>query len=433
MGFPFSGAPFAFSLQGTDTVDYKDDELCGVRILVTQPSQSGDGDRYKSTVGERVVILGEISVRKVEPGARQDTSFKVRFPASTPYLMQGIDCLGRTLNTDQTWRHLKPGEVKTCNGCHVHGKNGLPFARSVAASPTYRALRLGEGTVPLLTGTTSSGAEVSRRPGYGLQFEYIRDVFPILQQRCASCHSGAGAMAGLHLDRPGTGPGSTYDRLVLDGGQKFVPAGRRYPHAIRKPQLTKYVRALTARGSLLYWKAANQRTDGRTDRTYTALSGPGREDVDFGPAHPTAMTPDELGILSRWLDTGAAAEAGFLLDTTPPALHLAGVGDGSSLSTLHVGTVDVASGIRAESLEVCVAGRDGRCGPNLAPRAEPHGVVAIQLFPVLSDPDLEIRARVRDQAGNLTEERRTVRWLLEVARTASGRSPALTGSKAGSR
>jgi hypothetical protein len=420
-GIAFSAEPFAFGLQGTDTVDYRDDELCGVRILVTQPSRDQEYKRYKTTVGERVVVLGEFPVRKFD-GASQpvrdptgvpDTSFKVRFPADTPYLMQAIDCQGRTLNTDQTWQHLRSGEIKTCNGCHVHSKEGLPFSRTAAARPAHRSVRLGEGRVPLLMGGAGSSVEVVQQPGYGLQFEFERDVFPILQRRCASCHSGATAASGLVLDLPGTGSGSTYDRLVLDGEQRFVPPAKRYPHPIQKPQLTKYSRALNARGSLLYWKAANQRTDGRTDSQYTARSRPGWEDVDFGPAHPTTITREELAVLSRWLDTGAAAEAGFLLDTTPPVLRLAaGVRDGV-IHTLYVGTVDVVSGVDPASLEVCIM-RGARCGQNLAPRAAPHGVVTIALPEPLGETHggLEIRARVRDRAGNSTELQYTVRWLL---------------------
>ncbi|MGH7315384.1 MAG: hypothetical protein ACREJS_03910, partial [Candidatus Rokuibacteriota bacterium] len=323
--------------------------------------------------------------------------------------------LGRTLNTDQTWQHLRVGEVKTCNGCHLHSKKGLPFEKTVAAGREHRAVRLGEGTVPLLIGGAGSAVETVRRPGYGVAFEYERDVFSILQRRCAACHSGSRAAAGLVLDLPGTGRGSTYHRLVLDGGQGFVPPALRYPHPIEKPQLTKYVRALNARGSLLYWKAANQRTDGRTDGQYTDRSKSGWEDVDFGAPHPTATTKEELGTLSRWLDTGAAAGAGFLLDTTPPVIHLAAGTDKSLLASVHVGTADVVSGVDPTSLEVCVVASSGRCGPNLAPTAEPHGVVSIRLPAPLgpADADVEIRARIRDRAGNQTEAQHTVRWLLE--------------------
>jgi hypothetical protein len=419
-GLPFSAGPFAFSLQGTDTVDYKDDELCGVRILGTQPNRDKERERYRTTVGERVVVLGEFAVRKHDSSGRAvrdptgapDTSFKVRFPANVPYLMQGIDCQGRTLNTDQTWQHLRPGEVKTCNGCHVHGKAGLPFEKTAASHPDYRAVRLGEGTVPLLMGGSGVSVEVAHKPGYGLQFEYERDVFPLFQRRCASCHSGGTAAAGLILDLPGTGRGSTYDRLVHDRSQQFVPPARRYPHEIRKPQLTKYVRALTARGSLLYWKAANQRTDGRTDRTYTSLSARGWEDVDFGSPHPTTMTREELGVLARWLDTGAAARPGFLLDTTPPTLHVAAAAERGGVATLHLGTADVVSGLDRNSLEVCIVRAGSECGPNLASRADPHGIVSIMLPEPITDPDVEVRASVRDLAGNRTELRRTIAWLL---------------------
>jgi hypothetical protein len=428
VGLSFSGNPLPFALQGTDTVDYRDEELCGVRILATQPSHDGDAERYRTAVGERVVVLGEFPVRKfdgagrpvLDPTGAPDTSFTVRFPANTPYLMQGVDCLGRTLNTDQTWQHLRPGEVKTCNGCHVHGKPGLPFAGTAAAARGFRPVRLGEGTVPLLLGGTPPAVEVAQRPGYGVQYEYERDIFPILQRRCAACHSGAGAAAGLVLDRAGTGPGSTYDRLVLDAGQKFVPAKRRYPYPFSKPQLTKYVRVLAARGSLLYWKAVNQRTDGRTDRTYTAASGEW-EDVDFGPAHPTTMTRDEAGILSRWIDTGAAAGPAFLQDTTPPALNLTAVVEGAAITRLQVGTVDVPSGIDEDSLQVCLAAASGPCTTVLPARAVPHGTATIVLPRPVSDPDLEIRVGVRDRAGNQTEERRTVRWLIDNAVPAPAR------------
>lgn len=433
-GIAFAAEPFAFGLQGTDTVDYRDDELCGVRILVTQPNRDQEYKRYKTTVGERVVVLGEFPVRKFDRNGQPvpdttgvpDTSFKVRFPADTPYLMQGIDCQGRTLNTDQTWQHLRPGEVKTCNGCHVHSKQGLPFPKTAAARPAHRTVILGEGRVPLLMGGAGQSVDVAVQPGYGLQFEYERDVSPILQRRCVSCHSGATAAAGLVFGLPGTGPGSTYDRLVLDGGQRFVPAAKKYPHPIHKPQLTRYARALNARGSLLYWKAANQRTDGRTDGQYTARSGPGWEDVDFGPPHPTTITKEELAVLSRWLDTGAAAGAGFLLDTTPPTLRLAaGVRDGA-VSTLYVGTVDVVSGVDPGSLEVCILRPGGGCGENLAPPAAPHSVVTIGLPKALgeTDADLEIRARVRDRAGNSSEVQYTVRWLLNHPAKAPSAPPA---------
>ena len=137
-----------FNLQGTDTIDYSDDDLCGMRILGVQPNR-GDNNyqQIANIAGERVVILGEFGVRNLDdagplldPSGNPDTSFLVRFPANTPYLMQGIDCDGHTLNTDQSWQSLRPGEMKTCGGCHVHSKDVAGRLRETASprSPTTR-------------------------------------------------------------------------------------------------------------------------------------------------------------------------------------------------------------------------------------------------------------------------------------------------------
>ncbi len=428
---PIGGIHFAgehqFHLQGTDTIDYTDDDLCGVRIIAVMPNRSKDTYlELHDVAGERLVLLGEIPVRKkvgdaepLDPSGHEDTSFLVRFPANVPYIMQGVDCEGRTLNTDQTWQHLRPGEQKTCGGCHVHSTDSrIAFEESLAAAPKFAPALLGEGTVPLLAG--GDGPDVATRtlPGYGIQIELERDIFPIFAAHCTSCHGGGNPAAGLALDRPGVqddqnGPPSTWWCLVGDRNQRCVPPGQRFvtgagPESttFRRPQVTRYVRALNARASLLYWKAAGERRDGRTDATFDANSPPEDRDIDFGAAHPTTITPEELGMIARWIDLGSPGGAGELTDTQKPTLHLAGVGEGGAVTELRVGTVDVPSGIDPASLVVCVVGPNDTCGPNLAPPAEKHGVVTIPVS--LSDPDAEVEARVSDLAGNTTTVRRTV-------------------------
>jgi hypothetical protein len=165
---------------------------------------------------------------------------------------------------------------------------------------------------------------------------------------------------------------------------------------------------MNSRGSLLYWKAANQRTDGHAD-------GDRSDDVDFGADHPTTITADELGTLSRWIDTGAGWGPDFVADGAYPALHLTGVITGGALSGLRLGTVDVGSGVDPASLTVCIAASaDGACGPNMAGPADPAGVVTLTLAAPLTNPDTEVRASIEDLAGHLTEVRRTVRYLLAL-------------------
>ncbi len=418
-GHPFAGET-QWGLQGTDAVDYGDDELCGVRILAVQPNRPNEYGLLFTSSGERLVILGELPVRKgagvLDAFGLPDTSFKVRFPATAPYLMQGIDCAGHTLNTDQTWQHLRPGEVKVCGGCHVHGKPGMPFESTAAAKTDYMPVRLGEGVVPLLDGVGADGvAAVRTVQGYGVQIEFARDVMPIFASRCTSCHGGSAPAAGLPLDAPGTGPGSTWDRLIRDKAQAYVPAELRHPGGtLRKPQLSKYVRFMASRGSLLYWKAANRRTDGRTDAQYGASSPSGWHDVDFGAAHPSAITTAELATLARWIDTGGGAGEDYLIDTIPPTLSLAADVVDGAVVRLHVGTTDVGSGVDVGSLEVCVVDLGGGCGGNLAPAAAPHGIVTIELDGPWADVDMEVRATVRDLAGQSAELQYSIGWFLSL-------------------
>ena len=130
---------------------------------------------------------------------------------------------------------------------------------------------------------------------------------------------------------------STWQRLAGDNGMRFVPPEFRHPArqqgVLAKPNLSKYVRMLNARGSLLYWKAANRRTDGRTDQQMpssadSGVSNYGQYDVDFGRDHPTSMTPAELRLLSRWVDTGAGWGPAFTEDTIAPTLTFVGLTDG---------------------------------------------------------------------------------------------------------
>lgn len=442
---PAGGIHFAgehqFNLHGTDTIRYSDGDLCGVRILGVQPNR-GDGNvvyrEINDLTGEKVVILGEFSVRNVDamgrprmdPSGMVDTSFLARIPANVPYLMQAIDCDGRTLNTDQTWQHVRPGEMKTCGGCHVHSRpSRSSFEQTWAAGAEYRPARLGEGTVPLLAGATGSTVQTRAVPGYGMQIEFERDIRPIFDARCNSCHGGASPAGNLALDRAGiagptmSAPASTWWCLVRDRSQSCVPMAQRFVSnagsmgstALRRPQATRYIRALNSLGSLLYWKAAGRRTDGNMDSTFTSTSPADDRDIDFGPAHSTTITAEELGMLSRWIDIGAPGGAGELRDTTRPTLTMAAVMTGASVTALRVGTLDVPSGIDPASLEVCVVDGDGGCGPNLASMAAMHDAVEIALATPLADPDVEVRARVRDRAGNETVLQKTVRWLLGMS------------------
>ncbi|MGH1341813.1 MAG: MYXO-CTERM sorting domain-containing protein [Nannocystales bacterium] len=407
-GHPFGGQA-QWARQGTDTADYDDAELCGARVLAVQPNESEeDEEELRAPVGARVLVLGEIDVRhgnELDRLGMPDTSFRTRVPADVSLLLQAIDCDGRTLNTSQTPFSVRSGEQLTCTGCHYPSEEGLRFSGVFADRNTYEPSTTTLGTVQLL----SDGGVVDQ-DGWGRSYDFIQDVFPIFESRCTPCHDADQADAGLILDAPGTEPGSSWWTLVGDRQQQFVPDERLAPTpsggSLSPPQLTRYVRFMNARGSLLYWKAAGHRTDGRTDDQFPDDAEDGFADVDFGPEHPTDITAEELGVLSRWIDTGSGAGSRFRADTTPPTLAVVIRGGGSQEPVLSIGTVDVGSGIDSTSLEVCRVEASGACTSIPTPDADEAGVVQVPLDAI--DADTEVRVRVLDRAGNATELERTV-------------------------
>ncbi len=389
--------PFAsevsWALQGAQTSEWDEDEVCGVRISTLAPNVTDDPTALFSAMGHRLRILAELPVRKSQGGAPvldplgdPDTSFRVRVPAGVPLVVAGLDCEGRTLSASQVPFSLQPGEDRSCGGCHVRSTLPLRFEETAAfgAAP----LLAGAGTVALLAGGEPDDPLVEELEGFGVDFEYGRDVAPILETRCNECHGGAAPAAGLALDLPGTDPGSSWWRIAADYPQTYVPAEQQLPMGtLRKPQLSRYLRFHSARGSLLFWKALGARIDGRSDADAT-------DDVDFGADHPTSITAAELRVLARWIDTGAGAGAAFVQDTWPPVV-VARIAAGASV--LAVGTVDVGSGIAPDSL--VVEWSDGAAWTELAvPLAALAGVVEVSIAGV---PEVAtLRVRVRDSAGN---------------------------------
>lgn len=420
-GVPVFESLHAFNLQGTDTIDYTDEELCGVRMIATYPNRGPNiHEQIANITGERVAILGEVPVlhfaadggRIIDPSGHPDTSFLLSFPANTPYIMQGIDCDGRTLNTDQSWQHLRPGEEKTCGGCHVHAKpTRIQFDQSYASTTAYQIPELGRGQVPLLSGKTGDHVESRMVQGYGLQIEFKRDIKPIFDRHCISCHGGNQPAAGLALDRT-SGANITRDStwwcLVMDNTQTCTPPELRVSgrdgQALNRPFLSRYIKAFNARGSLLYWKAANQRTDNRTDAQYP-------NDIDFGSDHPTSVTAEELGILSRWIDLGVPGGAQELKDTQKPTVNLVGMINENRVTGLYIGTTDVGSGIDPTSLTVCIYSPQRKC-QHVPRKSDAHEIVTLVFKEPITDMDTEIEAIIKDKAGNITSAKWTINWLL---------------------
>lgn len=427
----------AFHAQGTQTIDnLTDDQICGIRVIVSHPNDASNMvNKMVSIAGERQSVLWERYSKNYSGGSpildingNPDTSGLIELPADTPFMMHGIDCTGMPLSIDQQWLSVRPKELRTCNGCHLHSRDPLlTWPQSYAAAQNNPELA-GRGTVQLLTGETTPGTPqyTNITSSYGKTYEYVHDIIPIFQSRCNSCHSAGsagGPGGGLKLDEYALAHNnltsstvySTYAALAWDRDQ-LVPsvqvattAGTRF----NRPYLSKYVVAFNPLRSLLYWKAAGQRTDNRLDTDYP-------NDIDYGAAHPaTGITAAELGTLGRWIATGMLYEidGSGIQDKTDPVLTIgATVIDNAGnpeISQLHIGTVDATSGINTASLTVQING-----GANIAPAANANGVVTINLGTNITASTDVITATVSDASANSTTIARTAEFFMGAATAA---------------
>jgi hypothetical protein len=247
--------------------------------------------------------------------------------------------------------------------------------------------------------------------------EFIRDIRPILQRSCATCHSGATPAGNLNLAdttmlTDGSGLPIDYARLAWDRtaawGYKPVINGKQW----RQENVSRYVRALQSRRSLLTWKLYGQRLDGwaNSDHPTEAVPGdvstlptgadPNYADLDFGDTanHPAMLPIAEKRLIARWIDTGLLLDQGGAFgDETRPTLALTPSG-----ATLIVGAADAYSGLMG------------------APTATVDGVAATLTSlgggrwstPVTAGSHV-VAGSARDVAGNITNLTRTLTFTLD--------------------
>ena len=110
-------------------------------------------------------VLGDATVH-------DDGSALFTAPARTPVYFQLLDEKGRMVQTMRSWSTLQPGETASCVGCH-ESKHTTPLI----SQRNTRALGYAPETL---------------RPFYGEArgFSFAKEVQPILDAKCISCHDG---------------------------------------------------------------------------------------------------------------------------------------------------------------------------------------------------------------------------------------------------
>ena len=108
-------------------------------------------------------VLGTVPVEA-------DGSARFRVPANTPISIQPLDAEGKALQLMRSWMTAMPGETVQCTGCHDR-QNSAPPAKSFLAM-------------------TKPPSDITPWHGPVRGFSYAREVQPVIDRNCVSCHDG---------------------------------------------------------------------------------------------------------------------------------------------------------------------------------------------------------------------------------------------------
>jgi len=200
-------------------------EVRALRVFTYVYGYRGMGGLY-GTIG----LDGPWDIRRVmgTVPVEEDGSAFFRIPANTPVAVQPLDREGKALQQMRSWFTAMPGEVISCVGCHEDANSSPPVRRTLASA--------------------KAPADLAAWHGATRGFSFAREVQPLLDAKCVSCHNGAapGSPASLRGDQPmprwsSKLPGKQND----EWGGKFSAAYASLHRFVRHPGIESDLRLLT--------------------------------------------------------------------------------------------------------------------------------------------------------------------------------------------
>jgi formylglycine-generating enzyme required for sulfatase activity len=153
-------------------------------------------------------ILGTVPVES-------DGSAHFRIPANTPLSIQPVDDQGQALQLMRSWFVGMPGEAISCGGCHEPQHEVSPNRATLASRLSPAAIEPWHG------------------PARG--FSFVREVQPVLDKHCVSCHDGSQADRPSFRGDQWLTDWSSQLAGRWDGGGKFTEAYYQLQRYARRP------------------------------------------------------------------------------------------------------------------------------------------------------------------------------------------------------
>lgn len=275
---------YCLSMHKSDLGDHWPKQTPGWRVRIVEglPHPRGtegqylkDSPRSASAVpGATTDSLSGLVQKRVlgETRIHEDGSFHLTIPPNIPVQVQLVDAGGMAVRTS-AWIWTKNKENRGCIGCHEDNEltpeNVYPVALDHPA------------------------ADLTLPPARRRTVDFRRDVLPILEARCASCHDNASRPPQL---KSASGDASA----VFSGAYATLLAAEDGPAGLSH---RKYVDPGRARTSRLAWSLMGKSTARPWDRV------PASPVKAMPPDGATQLTLHERETIFEWIDLGAQFNA----------------------------------------------------------------------------------------------------------------------------
>jgi HEAT repeat protein len=136
-----------------------------IRVLAGKGLTTRSSHSYIVHAGNETVELGTVPLAP-------DGSFSIEVPADTPIALQAVDAEGRSELNEMSWVYVRPGEQRSCVGCH-HTRQSTPrVTRPRALALNAAPLKLlGQGQPHRFRGNNAAVTGLME-----LQFDRYREV-----------------------------------------------------------------------------------------------------------------------------------------------------------------------------------------------------------------------------------------------------------------
>ena len=323
-----------------------------------------------NTIGMRTAIgETEFEMQQILGYApiQPDGSFKLTVPSDTPIALAVIDSQGRAFQTHTNWIQVRPGEHRTCDGCHSPRRGGainsgavVNFVPSAWLPAMQAAHQSGETMADTLTRTNpayfqlgpdpvtsdlwadTSKPGIVARPSISIKYvgnanpaddlntalgevapvngiinypQHIQPIWSMVRgvngvSTCTTCHTSTNTTIDLGATVGGSGRYASYDQLLIgvpllnSNGQPQFMVDEGVEVVARADALVDTAADESMALGLARKSRLMEIMSGQTVMSSAAAQLAHPTPVAPAPDHSTMLSAAEKRLIAEWIDTG---------------------------------------------------------------------------------------------------------------------------------